>query len=80
LNAPGFFIGAESSIVAISEENALRVNITLVEEVFGAGDEIGVNANMRFSNLLAANVFSRFDNNDSVVQDSTVANVVLRQD
>jgi hypothetical protein len=80
LNAPGFFIGAESSIVAISEENALRVNITLVEEAFGAGDEIGVNANMRFSNLLAANVFSRFDNNDSVVQDSTVANVVLRQD
>lgn len=80
LTAPGFAIGDESSIVAISEENALRVNITLVEEVFGAGDEIGVNANMRFSNLLAANVFSRFDNNDSVVQDSTVANVVLRQD
>jgi hypothetical protein len=78
LDAPGFVIGDESSIVAISESNALRVNVRLEQN--GFEDEIGVDANMSFSNLLANNVFSRFDNNDSVEQDLTVANVVLRQD
>jgi hypothetical protein len=62
--------------VALSEENALRVNITLVEQAFGAGDEIGQEASISFSNLLANNVFSRFDNNDLVEQVSTVANVL----
>jgi hypothetical protein len=76
LDAPGFVIGGDSSIVALSEENALRVNITLVEQAFGAGDEIGQEASISFSNLLANNVFSRFDNNDLVEQVSTVANVL----
>jgi hypothetical protein len=77
LNAPGFDIGDGSSIVAISEENALRVNFTLKQN--GTEGEIGVVANISFSNLLANNVFSRFDNNDSVETDSTVAIVALRQ-
>jgi hypothetical protein len=76
LNAPNFDIVDGSSIVAISEENALRVNVTLKQnETEG---EIGVVANISFSNQLANNVFSRFDNNDSIEAESTVAIVALR--